>query len=202
MKRIEIYRHTLKDGKTKNTAGPKGLALAMAQGTARNDVVKDEKAVEYTKATHGVEVRTAQTLVSFLMGAEGSLPEILPPIEGFGSDPLFAKMIEPSQFRTLAASMGNFKALLALHPMEQVKEWAEFCHAGLVDFFEQLTGADLGLAMSHSPSIELALWRAGNYADLSDEFTSFAEMEGVIIEMDEEGNITPIEKIPAPVPAA
>jgi hypothetical protein len=197
VKTLEIYRHSLKDGKAKNTVGPKGLALAKAQGDKRNG----EDAFCYEAAFHGVEVRTAQTLLAFISAADEDnfLPEIMPAVEGFGSDALFADMLKPPEFRDIAKGVGTFRALLTCHPFERVKAWAEACYAGLVEVFAQITEGEVGLAISHSPTIELALWHAGGFADLTDKYAVLKEMEGVLLEQDDDGVIKVVEKIAAPV---
>ena len=193
MKTLEIYRHSLKDGQYPNTIGPKGMSLAMSQGVNRA-----QEAIRYQVSAHGVEVRTAQTLLGFLYGQCELMPQPLLSVEGFGNDNLFAEMVAPPTFRDIAKGVGNFSALLLLHSEEQVKSWAKLCHDGVLQVFAQIEDGEVGLAISHSPSIELAMWRAMNFAELPDSYAVMKEMDGVVLQQDAAGIISVIKKISAP----
>ena len=175
MKTAIAFRHSLKDGPN-DTCGPKGLELAAAQGAVFFD-----SAFRVSKATHGVLVRTAQTLLAFLTAGPSRSVKILPPIAEFGSNELFAEMTGHSEFRERAKLAGNFRALIQCHGHHKCMEWAEQCAHGVLKFFDQLEEGETGVFVTHSPTLELALWELLGYENLPAEFEIFAEMEGVLI---------------------
>jgi hypothetical protein len=126
-------------------------------------------------------------------------------VDWFGTNELFAAMTAPSQFKPLASAMGNFRALLQCHDIDQLRKWSGSCLAGLAYVHTKLKGDESGLAVSHSPTIELALWKSMGFpSDLPDDVAVMKEMDGLVLEFVEKacpdpGWIKVVKKIPAPV---
>jgi hypothetical protein len=199
MKKLFYFRHSSKDG-INNTIGPKGLALARKVGDWLYD---SEEELEFDRVFHGTLIRTAQTALAFTAGY-GAVGDIMPVVMGLGDDAVFGEMVKPSQFRTLASSMGNFRALSQCHDASAVQKWAEGALSTVREMFDSLQADETGAAFGHSPMIELALAGILGTNDLPEEYLTFSDMEGVELQMEEDGAIKPVRKIsmPAPEPAA
>lgn len=190
MRRLLLFRHSIKDGIRKDTIGPKGFALAVAQG----ETFVDEK---FSPVAHGPLLRTKQTLLAML-APQGRFtdPEDVLEITELGTGDLFSIMTAPQSFRSLAKERGNLLALIESHPELTVRDWAHDAVKGIETLLE-FTGQDeTTLAIGHSPIIEMAVWHAG-FPGYPGVF-HLAEMEGVELEMDVGGNIRFVRRIPAP----
>ena len=199
MKRLYYFRHSSKDG-ANNTLGPKGLALARKVGDWLYDA---EEELEFDRVFHGTLVRTAQTALAFTAGY-GAVGDIMPVVPEIGSDDLFSKMVAPSQFRTLASVMGNFKALLQCHDPNQLAEWTYLAFSAVENMFNAMEDGETGVAFGHSPMIELALAKVLGTTELPEEYLVFGDMEGVELQQEEGGAIEVIRKVSMPAfePAA
>ncbi len=199
MKRLYYFRHSSKDG-ANNTLGPKGLALARKVGDWLYDA---EEELEFDRVFHGTLVRTAQTALAFTAGY-GAVGDIMPVVPEIGNDALFSQMVDPSQFRTLASAMGNFKALFQCHDSEVISSWIAEASLAVVNMFSAMEDGETGVAFGHSPMIELALAKVLGTTELPEEYLVFGDMEGVELQQEEGGAIEAIRKIsmPASEPAA
>ncbi len=193
MKTLYYFRHSTKDG-VNNTIGPKGLKLAKDVGEW---LMLWDSTIVIHKAFHGLLVRTAQTALAFFCGFLDT-PEVMPVVTEIGDDALFAEMVKPSQFRTLASAIGDFRALIQCHDSENIKALGALSMVGVVKMFDEIGYGETGVAFGHSPMIELALMSTLNTIDLPEEYLTFGDMEGVELHLDEHGTVTVIRKISMP----
>lgn len=195
MKKLYYFRHSTKDG-ANNTIGPKGLALARKVGDWLYD---NEEDLEFDRVFHGPLIRTAQTALAFTAGY-GAVGDIMPIVPEIGNDALFAEMVKPSQFRTLASVMGNFTALIQCHERSLVETWAvDHALKAVQRMFSAMEKGETAVAFGHSPMIELAVSAlAGNF-ELPEEYLICNDMEGVEFQQEESGVIKAIRKISMPV---
>ncbi|HYV33284.1 MAG TPA: hypothetical protein VE973_00335, partial [Candidatus Limnocylindria bacterium] len=68
---------------------------------------------------------------------------------------------------------------------------------GLATVFAELQDGQSGLVVTHSPTLELALWAAGDFKPLMSKYEQLAEMAGVIIHF-ENGKIFPVATLAPP----
>ncbi len=203
MKRLFYFRHSSKDG-ANNTLGPKGLELAHKVGDWLYDTENggEDDGLGFDKVFHGPLVRTAQTALSFMLGY-GYGGDVMPIVPEIGDDALFAEMVKPSQFRTLASAMGNFKALLQCHDPNQSAEWIYLAFSAVENIFSAMNDSETGVAFGHSPMIELALAKVLGTTELPEEYLTFGDMEGVEFQQEEGEAIKVVRKIAMPAqPAA
>lgn len=194
MKKLYYFRHSTKDG-ANNTIGPKGLALARKVGDWLYD--NNEEGLEFDCVFHGQLVRTAQTALAFTAGY-GAVGDIMPIVPEIGDDELFKQMTAPSQFRTLASAMGNFKALLQCHEQTRCGEWTYLAFSAVEKMFDAMNESEAGVAFGHSPMIELALAKILHTTELPDEYLTFGDMEGVELQQEEGEAIKVVRKISMP----
>lgn len=180
MKKLYYFRHSTKDG-ANNTIGPKGLALARKVGDWLYDV---EEELEFDRVFHGPLIRTAQTALAFIAGY-GAVGDIMPIVPEIGDDELFKQMTAPSQFRTLASAMGNFRALCQCHDKSLVEVWADSSLEAVKKMFLAMEDRETAAAFGHSPMIELAICALAGSFEFAEEYMSFDDMEGVELSCDD-----------------
>lgn len=187
MKDLLIFRHSIKE--SDGLLGEKGLALAKAQGA-------NFHGIQFDKLFHSILPRTMQTALAFVAGqiSDGDHGRtwdltIMGPIPEFGNEDLFNAITRPPKFREVAKAKGNFLATLELHDYAQVQSWAIGALLGILLAFDELGQRKAGLAFTHSPILELALWAAGDYQPLREDLLVFPEMSGVHLEQNDRGQI-------------
>lgn len=201
MSSIYYFRHSIKDGEN-NTLGPKGLELAKRVGSY---MYREDDEFNPEVVFTGPLVRTVQTAYAFMQGLSEQcncpIPVLLEAIPEFGNDGLFVDMVKPSEFRTLAAKMGNYRALLACHNGDVVGLWVDIATDAVKKMFTAMNEVQTAAAFGHSPMIELALAGILGSKELPEEYLVLKEMEGVLLEMDDAGNISVSRKISMPLAA-
>ncbi len=99
MKTLLMFRHSVKDGRIKDTIGTKGFALAIEQGDQLVITNRNINLVAY-----GPLLRTRQTLLAMLapLGLIPA-PEDQLEVREFGSDEFFAEFNTKPGFKEIAA---------------------------------------------------------------------------------------------------
>ncbi|OGE87807.1 MAG: hypothetical protein A3J07_03790 [Candidatus Doudnabacteria bacterium RIFCSPLOWO2_02_FULL_49_13] len=185
MKRLHYRRHSLKDG-ANDTIGPKGLALAEAEGQKKTKLGKHEVGDgpdamfvnnHFARIFHGVLIRTLQTAYAFAKGL-GYTPPLMPVVAEIGT-PEFAAEIGTDAFKAAYKETSNYlKATRQAHGDEKAREFATRVVESVIAMFNQMAEDETAVAFGHSPMIDLVVWWLYP-RDVTD--VSFAEMEGIVL---------------------
>jgi len=189
MKTLRYRRHSIKDGLVKDTIGEKGIALAIAEGQkdGDNDIFPDH-------VFHGELVRTAQTALAYTYGLESGVKpmQVVPEI---GSQTLFSELANDALRQAVSDGASNFEAVIKAHGVDVAKVYAANAADGVVAMLEACDDDDVAIAFGHSPIIELAAWALTGFGTLTDELSKLSDLEGIVFQMDDEGDVEVIGKI-------
>lgn len=179
---LQYRRHSIKDGKTKNTIGPNGLHLANRTGVA-------EARAGIKRLFHGPFVRTAQTALAFC-GGLGYVPEVMPIIEGIGNDDLFAEIATATFIEAVKGGASHLEALHIAYSSEFIRGLGSQSLQCVRDMFAQMQEGEVSVAFGHSPFIELAAITADPQLDVaSAPWVDLKEMQGFLFVFELDGNI-------------
>lgn len=192
MKTLHLRRHTL------NTGGfvvAVGHNLAKNEGRRLNDV---GITISFRRVFHGPLIRTLQTAWAFFEGFGSDFPILMPAVQGLGDDKLFGpdEMVTP-EFREAQKTMPNLAALDKVFPAERVQKWQQAAGDAGRSMFEQVSDEEIAIGFFHSPTVELVVRDLVPEANRLEGWDSMKEMDGVVIEQDDEGSHRVVEVIRA-----
>lgn len=205
---LHYRRHSTKDGAMKDTIGPLGLLLAFCEGQKAAQTMYSFEGIEdahmvdgprklrtrFIHAFHGPLIRTLQTLYAFTSGLGYSVP-LMPAVEEIGTNELFAEFATPKFRESVARGASNFEAILATYGEKDATRLTARFTQGVQIMFAQMSHGETGIAFGHSPCIELVAWAIGGFCTLPDELSKLNDMEGIVLQMADDGTITITEKI-------
>lgn len=188
MKTLHLRRHSMKDG-ANDTIGPKGLALAKAEGEKKtglgvHEVGDGPDAMyvnnAYARIFHGVLIRTLQTVYGFAQGL-GYTPTLMPMVKGLGDQATFVEMVNDAFKSAVKDGKSNLAALGHAHSATRVSSWAKEAVDALESMFDQMTDDEVAIGFFHSPTIELAAANCVTFGTaLPKGWDDLKEMDGLV----------------------
>ncbi len=157
MKALVYVRHSIK-GAGANSA----IILREGIEAARKAVRYNLPSYAYSHVFYGPEYRTVQTLLVYLASG-GWRAEIHEPVEEIGTNELFQGWAKMGA--KLGAGKTNIDALReAFHPVT-FRHFCDKALEGVTKMFDQMADDETGLAVGHSPVIEMAAEASGASMD-------------------------------------
>ncbi|OGE74269.1 MAG: hypothetical protein A3I07_00510 [Candidatus Doudnabacteria bacterium RIFCSPLOWO2_02_FULL_42_9] len=189
MKTLTYRRHSLKDGHYISKAG-----IELARDEAEVYESRPD-AVEFSCVFHGPFVRTAQTALAFCCALTVTPPDAMPIIEEIGNDAIVALIVNDAFKAAVAKGESNYQATVSSHSATELSDLSRTAMAAVTKMFDAMKDKnDVGIAFGHSPIIELAVC---NMSGLPDGWNELNEMDGLVLEQDDAGQIRVVELIRA-----
>jgi len=179
MKILYYRRHSLRNG---DYISPEGLHLALKEG-ALSDVI-------FSEAFHGPLVRTAQTLLAFLMGTSIECT-IHPVIEEIGTNDVLTSMANEAFRLGQGQDLPHLTCLRAAHDQATYDKYAATARLAVRKMFDAMEDGSFGIAFGHSPMIELSATglEAHPEGKLPEGWDDLKEMDGLVFVQHDDGKL-------------